>query len=169
MAIIGKFENIKENFRKSELFYEIISYFESALNPDSKIHKRLCSLELGAFDKVELNSEMFALEQCYLTRDREFCFIESHEKYIDFQLIVKGAEVIEHCDISSLRIDQVYNSQKDLIVYEMCDSMTKILLPAGHMGVFFPYDAHLGCGKYLNSEKIIKTVIKLPVRCWYDV
>ena len=49
-----------------------------------------------------ITDNIFALEQVFYTKDRKECFIESHKKYIDFQLILSGNEQMEYIDIDKL-------------------------------------------------------------------
>lgn len=161
MAIIGNLYKLEEFLNKENLNI-IFSYFKEAINKNSDTHKRIFSLPVGSFEKVKITEDIFALEQVFYTKERESCFIESHKKYIDFQLILSGNEQMEYIDIDKLKIKNFYDEKKDLITYKLVDNTSKFLLQANDLAIFFPDDAHIGLPMYINSELVYKTVIKFP-------
>ncbi|MGL4367290.1 MAG: YhcH/YjgK/YiaL family protein [Brevinemataceae bacterium] len=67
---------------------------------------------------------------------------ESHQKYIDIQLILEGEEAIDTLDIKYLNIAETYNPDKDVIFYEETTGASRIVLRKGDFAVFFPEDGH---------------------------
>lgn len=165
MAIIGNIYKL-ENFLENKGLHVMFDYFKQAIDFQSDIHKRIFSLPAGSFEKISIIDDIFALEQVFYTKNREDCFIESHKKYIDFQLILSGNEQMEYIDIDKLEIDKSYDEQKDLITYKLTDNTSKFLLQKNDLAIFFPNDAHIGLPKYSEPELVYKTVIKLPVELW---
>ena len=165
MAIIGNINKIEKFLNKKQLNV-VFEYFKKALDKDSLIHKRIFNLPVGSFEKVQLSNEIFAIEQVFYTKNREECFIESHKKYIDFQLILSGCEQMEYIDISKLEIEKEYDENKDLVIYKFVDNTSKFLLEKEDLAIYFPDDAHIGLPMYETSELVYKTVIKFPVNKW---
>ncbi|MBU1216497.1 YhcH/YjgK/YiaL family protein [bacterium] len=165
MAIIGNVYKI-EKFLKDKNVKVVFDYFKEALEKNSKVSQRIFSLPLGSFQRYDINEEIFAIEQVFYTKNREECFIESHKKYIDFQLILSGNELMEHIDIDKLEVDMAYDEKKDLITYKLVDNTSRILLQAQDLAVYFPDDAHIGLPKYKESELVHKTVIKFSIELW---
>lgn len=165
MAILGNIYKLEKQLKNKSL-NAVFEYFKQALDENSDIHKRIFSLPPGSFEKVPLTDDIFALEQVFYTKNREECFIESHKKYIDFQLILSGNEQMEYIDIDKLEVDRDYDKQKDLITYRLVSNTSKILLQDNDLAIFFPDDAHIGLPKYKESELVYKTVIKLPVELY---
>lgn len=165
MAIIGNIYKL-EGFLNNKNLKVVFDYFKEALNPNSHIYKRIYSLNAGSFEKMPITDDIFALEQVFYTKNRELCFIESHRKYIDFQLILSGNEQMEYIDIDKLKIEKAYDEEKDLIINEFTDNTSKFLLQKGDLAIFFPDDAHIGLSKFKRPELVYKTVIKLPVELW---
>jgi YhcH/YjgK/YiaL family protein len=165
MAIIGNIHKL-EAFLKDKNLDVVFNYFNQAIDKNSDIHKRIFNLPVGSFEKVLIKDNIFALEQVFYTKDRQECFIESHKKYIDFQLILSGNEQMEYIDIDKLEIENSYNEKKDLITYKLLDNTSKFLLQDNDLAIFYPDDAHIGLPRYKNSELIYKTVIKLPVELY---
>ena len=162
MAIIGNLYKLEE-FLNRENLHIVFNYFKEAINKNSDTHKRIFSLPVGSFEKVKITKDIFALEQVFYTKERESCFIESHKKYIDFQLILSGNEQMEYIDINKLEIENSYDEKKDLITYKLVDNTSKFLLQENDLAIFFPDDAHIGLSKYKGPELVYKTVIKLPL------
>ena len=165
MAIIGNLYKLEEFLNKKNLDI-VFNYFKEAVNKNSDIHKRIFNLPVGSFEKVNITEDIFALEQVFYTKDRESCFIESHKKFIDFQLILSGNEQMEYIDIDKLEIKNPYDEKKDLITYKLVDNTSKFLLQENDLAIFFPDDAHIGLPQFKASELVYKTVIKLPISNW---
>ncbi len=166
MAILGKLYKLERFLGNRKELGPVFDYFKQALDPNSSVHRRIFSLPVGSFEKVPLTGDIFALEQVFLTKRREECFIESHRNFIDFQLILKGCEQMEYADIDRLTIDRPYDEQKDLITYRMEELMSKFLLQEEDLAIFFPDDAHIGMPMCRSEEKVYKTVIKFPTHIW---
>lgn len=162
MAIIGNINKLETFFNDKNL-EDVFNYFKQAINNKSDIHKRIFNLPVGSFKKVMITNNIFALEQVFYTRDRKECFIESHKKYIDFQLILSGNEQMEYIDIDKLEVKNNYDEEKDLITYKLVDNTSKFLLQENDLAIFFPDDGHIGLPKYKESELVYKTVIKFPI------
>lgn len=164
MAIIGRLPDIHKHFKGNSYFQRAFSYFERVLDVSSQEHFRIQNLPLNAFEKVVLGEDLFALEQKFYSKPRTDCFLESHIKYIDIQMIVSGEELMECCDISKCQVKDKYCIDKDLIIYEDYTDMNKILLKRGDFGIFFPQDVHLGCQMHKAPTLCTKTVIKIPLK-----
>ncbi len=163
MAILTNIENLYK-FLNNKI---VIDYLQSVNKTDSEDRKRIFDLPIGSFEKYDLGSGIFALEQSYMTKDRSECFWETHRKYIDIQVHLDGIEQMEHVDFSKLKVKFDYDETKDLIVYEDIEISNKIVMQASDIAIYFPNDAHMGLPMYENqSSRIFKTVIKFPVEMW---
>lgn len=162
MAIISKIPKASNYFVDNQIFNTIFEYFNRCLESDSIENKRINSLDIGAFDRYYLTEDIFAIEQVFMTKKREKCFIESHKEYIDFQLIISGVEQMEYIDIDKLKIKKEYDEKNDLIIYNMTDETSKIVMEKADIAIFFPDDAHIGLPMHKKEALVRKTVIKLP-------
>ena len=165
MAIIGNINQIQKRLFKTELL-PVFSYLISSLKSSSMIAKRIKEYKVGAFERVELESGIFALEQVFMTKSRESCFFESHLKYIDFQLLLEGEEQMEVLHQNNATISSPYQTSKDLILYEHSNESSKILMKPGDLAIYFPEDIHMGLGWKKEANLVRKTVIKLPIEKW---
>lgn len=102
---------------------------------------------------------LFCIVQEYMTKDKVDCFFESHKKYIDFQLIVNGTEVMEYTDVKELKVKTPYSDEKDIMFYY--GEGESDVYHTNEFAIFFPEDAHKPCIKVNKSIKIKKIVFKL--------
>lgn len=165
MAIIGNLFKLEKQLSDKNL-KAVFEYFKQALDSNSEVNKRIFSLPAGSFEKVPLTDGIFALEQVFYTKDREECFIESHKKYIDFQLVLQGTEEMEYIDIDKLSVDKSYDDSKDLITYKLVDNTSKFVLQKADLAIFFPDDGHIGLPMHKEKSLVYKTVIKLPIELY---
>lgn len=87
---------------------------------------------------------------------------ESHKKFIDVQLLLKGAEYVALEDLSQLTTSIPYNSEKDVEKY---DGGTNhfIKITEGMAYVCFPWDGHKAVFHLEESLSFTKAVIKLEI------
>ena len=168
MAIVGNLYKLEKHFADKRLAF-VFSYLKKALDKESDISKHLHALPLDTFEKHTLEDGVFAFLQVAHTQNIEACFIESHKKYVDFQLLVEGNEEMGYIDVDKLQVDVPYSASKDLITYVMQDNFSKFVLEAQDMAVFFPEDGHIGLAKYKTESLIRKVVIKVPLELLMDV
>lgn len=162
MAIFGTLEVVKNQVNNIK-FAKAFEYLAEALQNGSNVNKRLLSLAIDAFEKVDLDKNNFGLEQVYNTKDRKDCFFESHREYIDVQFILEGEEIIELTNSNDLIVNFEYNKEMDLIKYETTNQSSILRLKKGDVAIFYPQDAHMPCVKLINSVKVVKTVVKVKI------
>lgn len=164
MAIFGPFSAVQAQVARTPRFAAAFAYVAEALAPGSAVRRRLEALAAGASERVELADGIFAIEQVYATKPRPEGFFESHRRYIDVQVVVTGAELMEVEDISRLAVSQDYDSERDYLKYADTAAASRLLVRAGDVAVFFPVDGHmptLQAGG--RSELVRKTVVKVAV------
>ena len=162
MALFGNLEILKKQIIDDK-FQVAFEYLTKVFDKASIEYKRLNAYNLDTFEKVELDTNNFALEQTYFSKDREKCFFESHRKNIDVQFILEGEEIIEVDNIKNLNVNFEYDENMDLIKYDESNFSSSIKLQKGDMAIFFPDDAHMPCVKINESTKVIKTVVKVAI------
>ena len=162
MSIFGTLEVVKNQVNSGK-FKKAFEYLEQVLKEGTVENKRLLSLPINTFEKVDLDKNNFALEQVYNSKERNKCFFESHRQYIDVQFILEGEEIIEVVNIDDVSIDFDYNDEMDLLKYKPTSNSSSIKLKKGDVAIFYPEDAHMPCVKLNHSLKIVKTVVKVAV------
>ena len=162
MAIFGTLKVVKEQVKEAK-FKKAFEYLESVLKDGTIENKRLLSLPIDAFEKVDLDKNNFGLEQVYNSKEREQCFFESHRDYIDVQFILEGEEIIEVVDINDLVVNFPYDKEMDLVKYDDNKSSSVVKLKKGDIAIFYPRDGHMPCVRLNESVKVVKTAVKVKV------
>ena len=170
MAVIGNLQSLNYLFKKTSALEELYAYLVSAADPTSTDYARITSMEVGE-RKLELGHGMFAIEQSYRLKDpsdpqiAESLIYESHRKYVDFQLMVRGSEVFALGDKGDFEILTHYDEVKDFIRYYPKARTSKILLSQNELAIFHPHDVHAG-GLALEglepASLVYKVVVKVP-------
>lgn len=123
------------------------------------------SPDTGTGKTMIKESLLFAGVDVYNTKFRDTAKLETHRKYVDIQVLLSGAEVIEVFPRSELTVNEPYNPEKDAEFYQVPSaSPAKMLLIPGRFLVFFPDDAHMPCLMAGNApQPVKKVVIKVAV------
>lgn len=103
----------------------------------------------------------FALVSEYATRPLAESFIECHRRYIDIQLLTRGAEAVGVCSRAACR-ELPYDAEKDFL--KLVGPTDRLTLRPGSFAVFFPDDGHMPMLQ-LDGEPVAvkKVVFKIPV------
>jgi YhcH/YjgK/YiaL family protein len=164
MALFGTFGAVRAQAPQSAAFLAAFSYVADMLDETSAARARLRGIARGESKKIELGAGAFAIEQVYETKPRADGFFESHQKYIDVQVVVEGEELIEVIDASGIKVRQTYNPDRDLITYEDTAAASLVKLYAGDATIFFPVDVHMPTLRIGAGDVLVrKTVVKVPV------
>ncbi len=92
--------------------------------------------------------------------DKDF---ETHRRYIDFQFLVSGRELIYLERPEALEVSSPYDAENDVEMLKGKSGICGFLLQPNQFAVFYPHEAHKPgcCGK--ASEKVRKIVIKIAM------
>ncbi|PAF51802.1 hypothetical protein BKH43_00785 [Helicobacter sp. 13S00401-1] len=148
-------KNISHMFKKTSELEAISAFFKECIDGIYKIE------DYEAKRKVELVNGIFGILQTYSLKDEKDAFFESHLKYIDFQLTLRGSERFLVGDIKDFEIKTPYDEKKDFIEYKPNLKVSRIVSKELDLNVFLPYDVHAG-GIYHEDNNIVKVVVKAP-------
>lgn len=123
--------------------------------------KDLASLEEGWID---LDNGVRASVQHYDSINSEDGSFESHEKMIDVQYVVEGAEYCLVCKRDGLTVKTEYSESNDITFYNETESYSTVLLQAGDFIVLGPEDVHKPRVKVGRNAPVKKIVLKVPVK-----
>ena len=136
---------------------------EGRVNEAIEYLKELNVSENNIGRQIIVNDRFFYSVQGYSTKPVGECKLESHRKYIDVQIMVKGNEFIDFADISRLTVLEKYNEDKDVVFWNIPQRLVRTTLRAGDQIVFYPENAHRGAIKLNQCEKVLKIVGKVKV------
>ena len=164
MAIFGKLTDLQKQFDNVKELDMVFRYLRQAIASNTEINTRICSMNQDQYEKIEITSEIFAIEQSYYTRQSEESLFESHIKYIDIQFLISGEETIEVVHTDLLEVDSEYNKEGDYSLYKVNPDSSKIIMKNGDLSILFPEDGHMpGLKSGNKSQRVFKTVVKVPL------
>ncbi len=164
MALFGSFSTLRAQAQQTLGFLAAFSYVEDLLREDSAARARLRGIASGESKKIELAGGAFAIEQVYETKARADGFFESHQKYIDVQVVVEGEELMEVIDASRIAVRQPYNPERDLVLYGDTSEAAQLRVYAGQATIYYPADVHMPTLRIGAAPVLVrKTVVKVPV------
>jgi biofilm protein TabA len=100
----------------------------------------------------------------YATKRRDEARFESHQRFIDIQYTIEGAEAIEVDMAQSLLKSVDYDAAKDVEFFEAPSaSLAKVENKAGFFTVLFPGEAHMPQLAVPGISAVRKVVVKAPV------
>ena len=161
MAVFGKLKSLENLFKKTQAIQNLYSYLFEAQNHNSSIFKRI--LQTQGENKIPLGDGMFAIEQSYCLKDRDFAIFETHTQYVDFQLVIQHQELFLIGDKTDFKESAHYHDRDVINYHQDFEKTSKLLLQAGMLAIFFDYDVHAG-GIITNNyqDRVFKTVVKVP-------
>lgn len=128
--------------------------------------KYLKGLDLNALEvgKYPVNDDFYYSIQEYDSKLIENCKLESHKKYADIQIVIKGEEAIDIAPVAELELLTPYNEEKDAAFWKTADVMERIELRNGSYAVFMPRTGHKpGIAIDNKPAKVKKCVGKVRV------
>ena len=167
MAIFGKLTDLQKQFDNVKELDMVFRYLRQAIASNTEINTRICSMNQDQYEKIEITSEIFAIEQSYNTHKSDDSLFESHIDYVDFQLMVSGEEIIEVVHTDLLEVDSEYNEEGDYSLYKTGPSSSKIIMQKKGLSIFFPKDGHMPGIQNNISKQVYKTVVKVPTHFFY--
>ncbi len=164
MALYGSFATVRAQAPQSPGFLTAFAYVADLLRDGSAVAARLQSFAAGESRRVELGNGVFVMEQVYRTKPRTAGFFESHQQYIDVQVLIEGAEIMELADLSRMKVRDPYQPERDLVIYEDNLTVSTLRVVAGEAAIFYPADVHMP-SLQLGAEPVLvrKAVVKVPV------
>lgn len=130
------------------------------------IHPLLTRTDLVALPggKFEMRADgLYAILDRYTTAGVEASFIESHRKYIDVQLMLRGEEQIGVCAIEE-GVQGPYDEQHDFLKIEKSPELTWLLMKPGTFAIFWPSDGHMTkLAGAAGPGPVVKLIVKVPL------
>ena len=108
--------------------------------------------------------QVFAIVQRYASKPAEKCRFETHRRYIDIQMVVSGAELMEVRAAEGLDVTEPYKPDVEFYAAPEAGSSHTVLLGPGSLAILFPEDAHRPCVAIGGVPAAIhKIVLKVAV------
>jgi YhcH/YjgK/YiaL family protein len=120
------------------------------------------SVRQAAPGKYEADGEnLFYIIQEYETQPVEDGRLEIHQKYLDIQYIVSGAECIGYAPLGGLTEKTPYDGEKDFAFYHYDPAISRLHLKQGMFAIFWPNEPHMPGRSIDRAETVKKIVVKV--------
>lgn len=119
------------------------------------------SLPAGRYDVPGTGA--YILVQHLTTEPAEQRRFESHQRYMDIQIVLSGSEIMQWAELSALAPSGDYSPEKDVRLYQNPDSCADIRVEAGQFALFLPEDGHKPLCADGQPGAVSKIVVKVPV------
>ena len=149
--ILDKIENIDLYSGISENIKNAIEYIKMTDFSEMKTGKH------------EINDKMFVLVNEYETKENELSILEAHRKYIDFQYVLEGSELIECELMNKQKVYSEYNMDEDYVLFHNTEFVSQIQFNEGMFAILYPDDLHLPGVINIKKSNIRKIVLKVLI------
>lgn len=148
--IVDKIEKLK---LYKEIPSEVVQFLSGLDINNIKLGKRVLS------DSIYVNIEE------YNTKNIEVANFESHDKYIDIQLLLEGSENIYYASRDNLSVKVPYDETRDIAFYsDSIQCYPYIKLDGTNFMMIYPHEAHAPQVSSGNlSQKVLKVVVKIKL------
>jgi len=117
-------------------------------------------LDIGCFDKLVLNQDIFSIPKNTILKDSKNCIYESHKEYIDIHIVIEGRETVELIDLKKSTIEPYeVNYENDYFLYRSALTEDKIVLNEMSVAIFGFDDIHKVCIKSRKDDVSVKKVV----------
>lgn len=127
---------------------KLVFDFLKSLNEDSEEKKYVLK-----------GDDIYAQVMSYETRTSESARFEAHEKYVDVQAVLIGAEGFEILSKDDLEISDPYDKTTDVEFYSNKKGDTTLDLFPGSFVLLFPHDGHMPTLIVGDKSQLIKKVV----------
>ena len=149
---------IAENIEKGNLLFPEYPSFQKGI----EFIKKAIREELPDGKYEIQGDDIFAKIMSYPLKEKDVTRYEAHEKYIDIQASLIGAEGMDFFYLTDQKPLSEYNEEKDVTFYSNEESHTgHVDVYPGCFAVFFPHDVHKPQLKVGDIDNVKKIVIKI--------
>lgn len=111
--------------------------------------------ELGDDDHVNVNG--------YETKDREAASYETHDRFMDIQVVAAGSEVVEVAPKGVLKQTVPYDEASDIEFFSNDVEGRRYVLEPGCFLALMPEDGHMPGVAAGKKENVVKAVFKIKI------
>lgn len=145
---------ILANIKDCGRYYSVHPLFEKAFN---FFKENYSTIEDGKYE-IE-GTSLYVMFSTGELRSIDKCRMETHDRYIDIQVVIKGEETYGITERANLTDSQGYNDVKDVEFYSV-EVKNKVTLTDGDFLILFPEDGHM---PLIGEGAIKKAVIKVKL------
>lgn len=142
-----------------------MNYYVKMMPELGTIQKFLLELNLDELEmkRYDLDGDnLFVSPATYFPKEHEGAEYESHVKYADVQVVLKGREYIGVAPLEDCTVTKPFEDGGDIAFYTS-EKGSLCLVEAGYFLLLYPQDAHMPCLKVEDGEEVTKLVFKVRI------
>ena len=158
MAIFGPVDELHDQWplgRQWEVARGIVLRY---LAEGSEQREQAFSREEGESIKIDIDDDLFLIEEAYLTSDPGDVRWEAHREWADVQVILDGEERMDVVSVGNLELVEDLSPQRDMLYFEDYKKGTVLRLEAGDAAIYFPVDGHRP-GLQIGSPSLVRKLV----------
>ena len=114
--------------------------------------------------RYEIDGEaMYAIVVTYDSKPVSKLFFESHEKYIDVQIVLDGQEYLDVALDEALTVRAAYDPEDDASLWDYDGAFSSLVMKPGRFAILWPSDVHRPARKLDKVAPVRKLVVKVRV------
>jgi YhcH/YjgK/YiaL family protein len=108
--------------------------------------------------------DVFAIVQTVTTENASERQFESHQKFIDVQMVLQGLERQDVTTVDdSVKITQHYDESNDAMLFEEPELFSTLIMKPGMFVIYTPSDGHRPCCCVNGPQDIRKVCVKIRI------
>ncbi len=142
MAIFGPANDLQDQWPQGAQWEKALEIVIRYLTGGSKEREQAFSRKEGESVKLDMNDDLFLIEEAYLTKRPAEVRWEAHREWADVQVILAGEERMDVARVGNLNLVEDLSPQRDMLYFENYEEGSALRLEAGDVAIYLPVDAH---------------------------
>lgn len=164
MAIFGPARELKNQWPQGSQWEAAHEIVEQYLTEGSEERERAFSRAEGESIKIDVDDDLFLIEEAYLTNAPGEVRWEAHREWADVQVILAGEERMDVEKVGKLELVEDLSPQRDMLYFADYEKGCSLQLEAGDLAIYLPVDGHRP-GLQIDSPSLVrKLVVKVRLQ-----
>ena len=158
MAIFGPVKELVNQWPEGAQWDKAREILQRYLTEGSEERKRAFSREEGESIKLEIDDDLFLIEEAYLTTQPSEVRWEAHREWADVQVILAGEERMDVASVGNLELMEDLSPQRDMLYFKDYEKGSVLRLEACDVAIYLPVDGHRP-GLQIGSPSLVRKLV----------
>lgn len=158
MAIFGPARELENQWPQGEQWEAAREIVLRYLTEGSEERTRAFSREVGESIKLDVDNDIFLIEEAYLTTTPSEVRWEAHREWADVQVILAGEERMDVANVANLELEEDLSPQRDMLYFKSYEKGTALRLGTGDAAIYLPVDGHRP-GLQIDSPSLVRKLV----------
>lgn len=158
MAIFGPTEELKDQWPNGSQWEAARAIVLRYLTEGSDEREQAFSREAGESIKLDVDENLFLIEEAYFTKKPSEVRWEAHREWADVQVILAGEERMDVAKLDNLKLVEDLSPHRDMLYFEAYDKGSALRMEAGDVAIYLPVDGHRP-GLQIGSPSLVRKLV----------